>query len=82
LKYAGYNGSGWTVETVDEAPFDSVGVYASLALDSQDRPHIAYGVSTSTPRVGLDLKYAVKDNTWTWNLLSIGDHLAVDFLQP
>ena len=64
LKYAGYNGSGWTVETVDEAPFDSVGVSASLALDSQDRPHIAYGVSTSTPRVGLDLKYAVKDNTW------------------
>ncbi len=40
LQYASWNGTGWTIERVDTR---SIAVhYLSLALDSDDRPHIAY----------------------------------------
>ena len=40
LVYAYPSGGGWAFQTVDSA--DSVGLYPSLALDSQDRPFISY----------------------------------------
>ncbi|MFZ6026767.1 MAG: hypothetical protein ACOYYS_03545 [Chloroflexota bacterium] len=40
LYYASYNGSTWSSEVVDNA--NGVGLYASLALDSNNRPHISY----------------------------------------
>ena len=40
LYYAYYDGSNWNFETVD--PADGVGLFASLALDTLDHPHISY----------------------------------------
>jgi hypothetical protein len=59
LKYAKWNGSAWSIQTVDFA--GDVGSYSSLALDSSNNPHISYhDMSNNT------LKYA----KWTgssWN---------------
>lgn len=41
LRYAWHDGSDWVTETVDSGSY--VGRDASLALDADDRPHIAYG---------------------------------------
>ncbi len=40
LYYAYFDGSNWNFETVD--PSDGVGLFASLALDSLNQPHISY----------------------------------------
>src|SRR4030042_2109936 len=40
LYYAHHDGSNWFFEKVD--PSDGVGLFASLALDSSNRPHISY----------------------------------------
>jgi hypothetical protein len=45
LEYAYEDGSGWHLETVDDAP--GVGAYASLALDRGGYPHISYYDSTN-----------------------------------
>ncbi|MBU0945883.1 MAG: hypothetical protein KKE53_15690 [Proteobacteria bacterium] len=44
LKYATYNGISWNTEVVDtsDVPDGSVGSANSMALDSNNRPHIAY----------------------------------------
>jgi parallel beta-helix repeat protein len=44
LKYARWNGSAWNIQTVDDSssPDCSAGRGASLALDSNDNPHISY----------------------------------------
>jgi hypothetical protein len=50
LKYATYNGTSWNTEVVD-TPTDpvngSIGSSNSLALDSSNRPHIAYSDETN-----------------------------------
>jgi hypothetical protein len=63
LEYA-YGGPGWwSFETVDS--FESVGGFASLSLDAQDRPQISYArQSELTGSFGGALKYAIK----------LGDH--------
>jgi hypothetical protein len=75
LKFASKSGGSWTVETVDGSSrscagwlFVDVGWYASLALNAQGNPRIAYQ-DTSEIREGEyanDLKYASKDGaSWT-----------------
>ncbi|MDI6819463.1 MAG: hypothetical protein QMC89_00960 [Candidatus Hodarchaeaceae archaeon] len=51
LKYAGWTGSGWKVETVDWE--GSVGRYPSIALDERGYPHISY-----SDTINYDVKYA------------------------
>jgi hypothetical protein len=58
LYYAYNNGAAWTYEIADNS--DGVGLYASLALDSNNRPHISYYDAATG-----SLKYARKlGNTW------------------
>ena len=57
LKYAHWNGTGWTLETVDSG--GRVGDHTSLAFDSSGNPAIGYGDTDNQT-----LKYAV------WNGLS------------
>ncbi len=51
LYYAWHDGSSWQIDVVDTET--GVGLYTSLALDSADRPHIAYFSFTMA-----DLRYA------------------------
>ncbi len=54
LKYARWTGSSWDIQTVDDADgFAGVGLHNSLALDSNNHPHISYYFETPQ-----DLKYA------------------------
>ncbi|MFA5553770.1 MAG: hypothetical protein WCZ89_09830 [Phycisphaerae bacterium] len=65
LKYARWNGSVWSIQTIDS--IGAVGRYSSLALDSADRPHIAYQDTTNGA-----LKYAMFDGT-SWQIETIDD---------
>ncbi|MGW8250462.1 MAG: hypothetical protein ACWGO1_07450, partial [Anaerolineales bacterium] len=65
LYYAWYDGSGWHSEAVD-ASF-RVGIFASLALDATDLPHISYYDEHNG-----DLKYAFKDAAG-WHIHSLTD---------
>ncbi|MGE5224675.1 MAG: hypothetical protein ACM3PY_19740 [Omnitrophica WOR_2 bacterium] len=56
LYYASYDGTAWHTEVVDDAP--GVGSYASLALSSDDKPHISYYDARSG-----SLKYAFYTGT-------------------
>ena len=59
LKYARWVGSNWSIETVDSD--GNAGAHNSLALDSNDHPHIAYFDNTNA-----DLKYAWWNGS-AWN---------------
>ncbi len=63
LYYASYDGSNWTFETVD--PSDGVGLFTSLALDSQNKPHITY-----YDTIHGALKYAFYDGAG-WNIITL-----------
>jgi hypothetical protein len=58
-------GEGWQVETVDAAGL--TGFYTSLALDSNDYPHISY-----TNETDFDLKYARWDGS-NWQIDTVDD---------
>ncbi|MDD5260124.1 MAG: Ig-like domain-containing protein, partial [bacterium] len=60
LKYAQWTGSSWQVTTIDSS--GAVGWWASLVLDSNNNPGIAYYDATSS-----DLKYAKKTGT-SWEI--------------
>ena len=70
MKYALLNGDNWSSENVDVKTFSSV----SLALDSQSAPHLAYATGW-----GGDVRYAVKNGTWTIQVVShhYGDGLSM-----
>ncbi len=59
LGYASYDGSTWQIEPVAA----STGMFSSLVLDAEDRPHIAYYRGTG-------LQYAFRDNT-SWHTQSV-----------
>ncbi|MCK5291238.1 MAG: hypothetical protein KAR39_04370 [Thermoplasmata archaeon] len=80
LSCAFSEGSGWRHETVDSTPY--AGSHISLALDSFDRPHLAYYVANVA-----DTKYAWYNGT-SWNIsvlrdrvVSTTDSLAMDLDQ-
>lgn len=67
LYYAWYNGVAWQYETVPTLP--GSGWWASLALDEQDRPHVAFHNSTQH-----SLQYATKTaGTWHIETVEAGD---------
>ncbi len=63
LKYARWTGSQWELETVDGP--GNVGYHTSIALDSDDYPHISYESNNT-------LKYA-KWNGYSWDIETIED---------
>lgn len=69
LKYSSHTSSGWYTSTVDNISF--VGQDNSIAIDSNNKPHIAYTSATSS----YDLKYTSWTGTaWSISTLdSIGD---------
>lgn len=65
LQYAKLTPTGWTIETVDAgAP---TGRWPSIALDSQDRPHITYADRYGTDNaLGAKTRYATRSTTGVW----------------
>ncbi|MFH0975867.1 MAG: hypothetical protein V1874_08810 [Spirochaetota bacterium] len=61
LKYARWTGSTWSISTIDTGV--NLGLYTSIAIDNNNRPHISY-LDASSNR---DLKYA----RWTGSSWSI-----------
>lgn len=83
LKYARWTGGEWEIQLVDYEGF--VGMYASLALDNQNHPHISYleYVDASNGH----LKYARYANGQSVGLLELSakpmdDGILVDWLFP
>jgi len=67
LQFAYWYANAWEFQTIDTN--NNVGQYVSLAIDSQNRPHVAYYDETSN-----ELKYAyanwdTTDKEWDWFLL-------------
>ncbi len=62
LKYAYHDGVSWQIQFVDT--LNGAGEWSSIALDSQDRPHIAY--LSWSPKT--DLKYAWWNGT-SWEIV-------------
>ncbi|MBU2567313.1 MAG: hypothetical protein KJ967_00875, partial [Elusimicrobia bacterium] len=60
---SGFLWAGWNVQTVDSAGY--VGHYTSIALDTNNYPHISYGDSTNW-----DLKYAKWTGT-SWSIQTV-----------
>ncbi len=75
LKFASFDGKGWTIETVDKRP--ETGKFNSVALDASGYPHIAY----SHVALG-DLLYAAWDGS-RWNFADVdarrahGDYVGI-----
>ncbi|MCW4015663.1 MAG: PQQ-binding-like beta-propeller repeat protein [Candidatus Bathyarchaeota archaeon] len=68
LNYASWNGSNWSIQTVDSPISYTDSIY--LALDQHDNPYIMYGYDTYYPPSGgnlLAVKFAVWEGS-TWNI--------------
>jgi hypothetical protein len=84
LMYAYWTGSGWHIETVDNSDWggsDNIsksGEYCSLAIDTQDRPHISYYIWHRFYIVGQGdhywgkLRYATKGESG-WQMVDVQD---------
>jgi hypothetical protein len=69
LKYAYFENINWEIETVDDSK--NVGEYSSIALDSNDDPHISYYDANYN-----DLRYTFRNNNgWKYPRIvdSVGD---------
>ena len=66
LKYAKWTGTKWDITTVDQK--GEIGMWSSLALDSNDNPHISY-YHYKNGSIG-DLKYAKWTGT-TWDKTTV-----------
>jgi len=67
LKYAKWTGSSWSTQTVDSGGL--VGAYSSIALDSNDNPHISYIDSTNGT-----LKYAKwTGSSWSTQTVDVAE---------
>ena len=73
IKYARWNGSAWNIETVDFA--GDVGGRNSIALDSNDNPHVSYSESIDDDT----LKYARRTKD-SWNIETVDLNLLVGSL--
>ena len=72
LKYAAWDGSSWTIQTVDTG---AVGADSSLALDAQGVPYIAYGDLSNLQARSIKLaigENAVVPEPATLSLLALG----------
>jgi hypothetical protein len=49
LRYAVFNGHGWNIQTVDTLPYSGPTLPLSIALDSNDYPHILYTYQADYP---------------------------------
>jgi hypothetical protein len=70
LWYATLNGTTWELTEVDTS--DEAGRFNSIAVDSNDYPHISYGEQDSK-----DLKYAAYDGS-NWSLTTVDSAAYVD----
>ncbi len=68
LRYAAFDGTNWAAEAVDRTGGLDVGYYASLALDSQGEPMIAYHIDNTS----LNLAYRDGGN-WTNRVVQNSD---------
>jgi hypothetical protein len=67
LKYATWNGTNWAIETIAESGV----VGYTIALDSDDNPHIAYAYTSYSDNTYIrDLRYLVKAGS-DWNVQTI-----------
>jgi hypothetical protein len=72
LKYASWNGTGWSTQIVDSTGTLGGGGHNSLTLDSKGNPHISYNYvySDNNSRGYSDLRYA-RWNGSTWNIQTV-----------
>ncbi len=69
LLYARYDGTSWSIETMDRK--DLTGRYPALALDARDRPHVSYSHWDTT---GGELRYAYSDGMgWRTEIVDRAD---------
>jgi len=66
LRYAYYDGTGWSVEVVDDNLPWFGSTACSMVLDSLDRPHIVYGTLYQQVGGNSELRYATLDSTGAW----------------
>jgi len=72
LYYAYYDGAQWQYGTVDSS--SGVGIYASIAIDSQDKVHISYYDWTNE-----DLKYATNaSGSWVIYTVDSAEQVGLD----
>lgn len=72
LQLASRTGATWQLANVDSGPFESSSNPVSMAVDSQGRPHVSYGLSIVIG-VGTQLKYAYWDGaSWAGEIVDSG----------
>ena len=72
VKFARNNGTNWQIETPDPNPGEVGGGFTSLALDSNDFPHISYSAGAGDPGQG-ELRHAwFNGSTWQTEIVDTG----------
>lgn len=80
LRYALFNGTQWTVSTLDEALPHRDFRAPAIAIDSADRPHVSYVLYYNVEPITGDLKYAWLDGrNWRIEFVDTGDISPYDY---